>query len=124
MQIVCPACTATYEVPLTMLKPGQVVRCARCAHEWVPSPTTLTAQPAAPLAARRADIGPAGEQISLPLDRSPIARHVTALRLAWAGSVVALMLLAWAAYAERTSIMHAWPPSIRVYAALGLIAYP
>jgi predicted Zn finger-like uncharacterized protein len=124
MQIVCPSCTAAYEVPLTMLKPGQVVRCARCAHEWVPSPTALPAQPVAPSAAQRADTGPTSDQISLPMGWSPTAHQSTAVRLAWAGSAVALMLLGWAAYAERTPIMQVWPPSIRVYAPLGLAANP
>ena len=124
MQIVCPACAAAYEVPLTMLKPGQVVRCARCAREWVPSPTTLTAPPVTPLATQRAGSGPTADENFLPPGRTLTARHGTALRLAWAGSVVALLLLGWAAYAERTPIMQVWPPSIRVYAALGLIAQP
>lgn len=38
MKIVCPACAAAYEVPMTLLKPGKAVRCARCAGEWVPPP--------------------------------------------------------------------------------------
>jgi predicted Zn finger-like uncharacterized protein len=124
MQIVCPACTAAYEVPLTMLKPGQAVRCARCAHEWVPSLTALPAEPVAVPVAPRVDTEPMRDEISLPLDWSPVASHGTVLRLAWAGSVLALLLLGWAAYAERTPIMQAWPPSVRVYAALGLVASP
>jgi hypothetical protein len=45
-----------------------------------------------------------------------------ALRIAWAASVVIVLLLGWGAYAERTMIMQIWPPSIRLYAALGLAA--
>jgi predicted Zn finger-like uncharacterized protein len=119
MQIVCPACTAAYEVPLTLLKPGKAVRCARCAHEWVPSSAMLEAPTGA--LAEAGPIGMAEEpEIFLPMDPPPRARGNTALRLAWAGSIVVLALLGWAAYAERTPIMQAWPPSIRLYAALGL----
>jgi predicted Zn finger-like uncharacterized protein len=121
MQIVCPACTAAYEVPLTLLKPGKAVRCARCANEWVPSSATVEAPANAPAAA------PAGvaektaeDEIFLPMDPPPGARRNTALRLAWAGSIVALVVLGWAAYAARTPIMQAWPPSIRLYATLGV----
>jgi hypothetical protein len=42
------------------------------------------------------------------------------LRLAWAASLLALLLLAGAAYGWRAQIMQAWPPSARAYAILGL----
>jgi predicted Zn finger-like uncharacterized protein len=34
MRIRCPSCSATYEVPDTMLDPPRTVRCAKCAHDW------------------------------------------------------------------------------------------
>jgi predicted Zn finger-like uncharacterized protein len=130
MQIVCPACAAAYEVPMTLLKPGKAVRCARCAGEWVPSPAaasdvSMDALPQAAFAAAPAsEFVPEGAR---PSRRPPIARPLPprrnmALRVAWAASVVAVLLLGWGAYAERTMIMQAWPPSIRLYAALGLAA--
>ena len=39
---------------------------------------------------------------------------------AWVASLLALVLLAGAAIAFRTPIMHAWPPSTRLYDAMGL----
>jgi hypothetical protein len=42
---------------------------------------------------------------------------------AWGGWLVTIIVLAalcWAAYGWRDQIMQSWPPSIRVYAALGL----
>ena len=42
------------------------------------------------------------------------------LRLAWAGSLLLLMLLFGAAYVWRGDIAAAWPPSARGYAAFGL----
>jgi predicted Zn finger-like uncharacterized protein len=129
MQIICPACAATYEVPMTLLKPGKAVRCARCAGEWVPSPAApevpMDVQPqAAPAAA------PAPEfvaEVIRPPRRPPMPRPLPprpnmAPRIAWAASVAVVLLLGWGAYAERTMIMQIWPPSIRLYAALGLTA--
>jgi predicted Zn finger-like uncharacterized protein len=130
MQIVCPACTAAYEVPPTRLKPGQAVRCARCAREWVPSPDAPEAPMDAPVeakpAAAAAPLPPPPEPEVIPpaprprMLRPSTSRANVVLLLAWAASIVAVLLLAWGAYAERSAIMRAWPPSIRLYAALGL----
>ena len=127
MQIVCPTCAAAYEVPMTLLKPGKAVRCARCAGEWVPSlaasdaPMEAQAQ-AASVAAPASEFVP---EVNRPSRRPPTprpfpARPNMALRIAWAASVVVVLLLGWGAYAERTTIMQIWPPSIRLYAAFGL----
>ncbi len=43
-----------------------------------------------------------------------------ALRAAWAASILVLILAAAAGYTWRDGLMQAWPPSQRVYAALGL----
>lgn len=50
----------------------------------------------------------------------PSRRTQTAARFAWAGSMLLLVLAGWAAYTWRVPIMQAWPPSERVFAALGL----
>jgi predicted Zn finger-like uncharacterized protein len=129
MQIVCPACAATYEVPMTLLRPGQSVRCARCAGEWVPSPAT----PQMPIDARpeaMSDTAPApelGAANTRPARRPPAGQPIAprpnlTLRFAWAASIIVVLLLGWAAYAERSLIMQIWPPSIRLFAALGLHA--
>ncbi len=129
MQIVCPACAAAYEVPTTLLKPGQAVRCGRCAREWLPLPTApelpIVAQPEpAPAVAPTPELPPdvirPARRPTAP--RPAASRPDVALRLAWVASVAAVLLLGWGAYAERTMIMQIWPPSIRVYAALGLAA--
>lgn len=36
MRIVCPSCSATYEVPDSLVTAGRVVRCARCGADWTP----------------------------------------------------------------------------------------
>jgi|SRR6185437_8973134 len=170
MRIVCPACSAAYEVPAALLGTPRPARCARCGNEWLPE---AAAEPGAaeghPTAAPREALGgsvverlgelpesatglsvsvvdpppsrlapepvpptpreeePAGEpaltastEQALVAEPSP-RREATLLRLAWAASVVVLLLLAWAAYGWRAEIIHAWPASERLYAALGLL---
>ena len=170
MRIVCPACSAAYEVPDGLLGTPRSVRCARCGHEWLPEaakgaepaeahpreapasrppggsvverlgelpesatglsvsvvdPPSRPAPEPAPPAAR--DEEPVAEpaltaSVGEALVAEPSARREgTLLRLAWAASVLILILLAWAAYGWRTEIMHAWPASERLYAALGLL---
>ena len=41
--------------------------------------------------------------------------------LAWAASLAVLGALIWAMIAWRADVMRAWPPSERLYAALGLL---
>ena len=40
----------------------------------------------------------------------------------WIVSVAAVLGLGWAAVTFRHDIMHAWPPSERLYSTLGLMA--
>ena len=47
-------------------------------------------------------------------------RSGTAPLIAWLASLVVLVALVFAAYAWRDRIMAAWPPSERLYAALGI----
>ncbi len=61
-----------------------------------------------------------------------LARHVPArsgaqlmaLRLAWAASVLLLLALVVAGILWRSEVARAWPPSQRVYDALGLSYAP
>jgi predicted Zn finger-like uncharacterized protein len=156
MRIVCPSCSAAYEVPDSMLGGRKAVRCARCGDEWRPferepqiepepeiePEQELTAPPPPP---REQEIVTRLELERLPrpvpvepqpyerrmtggamaIDRlmaapQPAQRSNVALTLAWLGSVVAIIVLLYAAYAWRVEIMAAWPPSVRVYAVLGL----
>jgi predicted Zn finger-like uncharacterized protein len=170
MRIVCPACSATYEVPDALLGAARPVRCARCGQEWLPEaaaePTPAHAHPSdarrelpaggsfverigeLPESATGLSVSvveppsrQAPEPVAAPApDEELVAeppltasaeqalivepstrREGTLLRLAWAASVLVLVLLVWAAYGWRAEIMHAWPASERLYAALGLL---
>jgi hypothetical protein len=46
------------------------------------------------------------------------------LRLAWAGSVLALILFFAVAFAWRSEIITVWPSSARAFSALGLHTQP
>jgi predicted Zn finger-like uncharacterized protein len=54
-----------------------------------------------------------------PYDDAPPPKSRVAL-LGWALSVILLAAIAWAAVSYRAQVMAAWPPSERVYGALGL----
>lgn len=127
MRIVCPACAAAYEVPVERLVPGRAVRCARCGTDWTPLAAEPERAPAAPeLQPEPLPPPPEPEPATaIPIAASSeapsrAAGPVSALGVAWAVSILVLLAAAWGAYAERGAVMHAWPPSIRAYAALGL----
>jgi len=109
-----------------MLSPGRTVRCARCSEEWVPLPTATTRR-----VVEQTEVlpPPASEPIAPPpltaMDRlaaqpASLPRTSAALRAAWVASFVVLALLVWSSVAWRAELMHAWPPSIRVFDAIGL----
>jgi hypothetical protein len=62
---------------------------------------------------------PAREKALIPAP-PPAPKRRLALIAAWVASVAILILAVWVAYDRRDAIMHAWPPSERAYAALGL----
>ena len=134
MRIICPNCDAAYEVSDTLLRPGRPTRCARCEHRWVPLPAPEEAVPPPPEPTPEppsvvAEAPPEPPPLPPPgptaMDRLAAVSAVKpeapwALRLAWAGSAAALLLLAAALYAGRASVMVAWPPSARLYSVLGV----
>ena len=149
MRIVCPSCAATYDVPDAAVTPGRVVRCARCGTEWAPQPAgeappapepparslperviEIPAAPAAEMSPNTAADAVLDADLRMPLGspsttpagpRGPGSRRAAAPLAAWLASLVLLVALAAAAYAWRAPIMAAWPPSERLYGALGLV---
>ena len=120
MRLVCPHCDAAYDVTPSLLVGRRAVRCARCTREWVETAGTPKPIPepiATPIP------GPIPGAIPGPIidaPASPPKVSGSAVRLGWAGSVLLLALGAWSAVAWRNDVMHAWPPSGRVYSALRL----
>jgi predicted Zn finger-like uncharacterized protein len=138
MRIVCPSCSAAYDVPEGLLIGRKAVRCARCSEEWQPAGAEVAfvaaAQPAVAAPLRPPIIDerlrpqrPGAGRGATAIDRlmatpQPKSRASLALYLAWLGSIVLVAALIGAAYVERATVMAVWPPSIRLYAALGLAA--
>ena len=124
------------------------MRCARCGQNWTPfaePEPVFTAQPSA-LAeqpARPTSTGLAPELTSKPANASPptpplpeapkagrlrpmldqlALKGEPALIAGWAVSILVLATLVWAAVTWRGDVMRAWPPSERLYTAVGLPA--
>jgi predicted Zn finger-like uncharacterized protein len=150
MRIVCPNCSATYEVPEAILAgTPRMVRCARCGTEWLPEaaaePAPLIPEPPSP-----SDDSPPIPMPSPPPEPKPGARREPKLSsyrprsgviedderlpprdyeslpsrrgalIGWVLSGVLLAAIGWSAVSFRSQVMAAWPPSERVYGALGL----
>jgi predicted Zn finger-like uncharacterized protein len=146
MRIACPSCSATYDVPDSLVTVGRVVRCARCGGDWTPvegtpvqdldPPPRAAAPPPPPSEPAAAVVGRiAAEQTAEPQTTAEpprlsamdkLAAHPAwtqsrlQLRLAWAASLLLIVLAAWSAYSWRSQIINAWPPSARMYAAFGM----
>lgn len=135
MRIACPSCSATYDVPDSLMTPGRVTRCARCGNEWTPvAIVAVPEEPEPPLPEEPTPVMPAvPEPPSTGLSASPrrsamdrLAARVEPprpsirLRLAWGGSILLLILLIGAAFLWRSQFVAAWPPSARAYAVFGL----
>jgi len=140
MRIVCPACTATYDVPDRLLGTGKRLRCARCAHEWAPPemappppppavhapPLLLEPHPPEPrppdpglLEPRRPDPPlQAGPKPRPPVRATRSAR--TAVLLALGLSVLVLAGLLAAGVVWRAVVMQVFPPSRLLFGLLGL----
>lgn len=132
MRITCPSCHATYEVPDALVgAAARKVRCARCAFEWLPEPMATAPPPEPPprprpepraerpLRAEPLPPLPPPERVptsSLRARPAPMLASIAVLAI----SMVVLISLGWAAYAWRAEVMQAWPPSQRLFAALGL----
>ena len=146
MRIVCPVCSATYEVSDSLLAPGRTVRCARCEEEWTPVSATPSPPPESalvPVSEPAATPGLEPDDDLLPPPRqpregmpplsamerlasrpAPLPRGPAGVRAAWGASILLLIVFGWGLIAWRGDIMHAWPPSERLYDLLGLVPSP
>ena len=132
MRIVCPTCTAAYDVPDHLMAAGKRTRCARCALEWVPQPPVagpLEAPKTAPPPPMPSIPPPPRPTIQPPPltprnpDRAGVRpRRATSLPvvLALGASVLVLALAVAVGIVWRVVVIHAWPPSERLFTWLGL----
>jgi predicted Zn finger-like uncharacterized protein len=133
MRITCPSCAATYDVPASRLKPGKLVRCARCGGEWLPvhDAEEVVSSPA-PVAEQ--SLLEAAPELVAPLptvtamDRLAASRPRGASRAgligAWALTLVVLIGAIAATISWRDAVIRLWPPSGRILAATGQAPQP
>lgn len=134
MQITCPTCAAAYDVPDEKIA-GRAVRCAQCGAQWTPVPPEAVEPAMAPEPEPEPEFQPLPEPepepepartppeflaMLAPMAPARPRRSNSALTLAWIVSVLVLLGIVVAAYAGRQGVMRAWPPSERLYGALGL----
>jgi len=142
MRIACPSCAAEYEVPDSMLAGHSLVRCVRCGEEWRPGAELESAAEGEtlPAVAEPREVAVAEEpQVPVvasvdhppslfvpprePRTAAPRELGSTAaagVLLGWVLTVLVIGGALYAGYAYRDQLMTAWPPSTRLYAALGL----
>lgn len=125
MRVECPSCQASYDLPPQARL--RIVRCARCGHEWrVAEPEATAATAAASLPAPRAGlpvVPPADARQVDPLAVAGMSEPQAApgrIRLAWLLTLVVWAGLLGLAIVFHRPIMAAWPPSARIYNAVGL----
>ena len=105
------------EIALSEAAPPEV---AQPPERAPPAPTMPPLRQEPRLTSYRPRTGQREDDESLPPrdDELRLSRH--GAMIAWIFSVVLLAVIGWAAVAWRTEVMAAWPPSERLYVALGL----
>jgi len=127
-------------VPVSRLKPGKLVRCARCRAEWLPAgesvPITSPLEPSGYAQGKAAgQVPPLSDpdiaaSLAEPtaMDRlaasSHRARPRAGLIAAWVLTGVVLVAAIGAVIGWRDAIVRAWPPSGYILAATGHAAPP
>lgn len=132
MRIVCPICSAAYDVRDDLLSPGRIARCVRCGEEWVPlsgEPDAAAESEPEPDPASIADATPVFDPRPPPrlsaMDRlashpAVLPQRDSRLLAAWVVSLVLVLGMVVGLVAWRGAIMQTWPPSVRLYDAIGL----
>jgi predicted Zn finger-like uncharacterized protein len=119
MILSCSACSTRYVVdPALLGSEGRTVRCANCGHQWhqrAPLDFPQILQSEAPPAPE----GPASRAPGANLPGFPRRPRQSGAGIAWAVLALAVIILALAGWVGRGAIMAAWPPSERLYAAIG-----
>lgn len=129
MRVSCPACRTEYDVPAEAR--GRKLRCANCGHQFRAGgdpprpPPPERPRPAPPPPEAQTPAAPRAEQAprrAEALAAAPASSGGSAIapRLGWVASIAVLALAGIALHLFRAEIVEAWPPMLRLYAALGL----
>ena len=121
MQVACPSCAATYQVPDAMIGEGRQIRCVRCGDSWFATaprpeavPDVMEALP--PVRPLRVETGAPAVEPDRP---KPPRRPRRLLPLAWIGSLAVWAGGLYVLWVGRTILTDLWPPIARLYLLLG-----
>jgi len=133
MILTCPECATGYFVDDAQIGPGgRKVRCASCGARWTATPggAVEAAAPHDPApAAPEATVEPGAESLTagdLPrafrsrVEEEKRMRRAAVTGAVWAGAGLIVVAIIGAAIFFRESVVHAWPQTASVYAAIGL----
>jgi predicted Zn finger-like uncharacterized protein len=136
MLIACPNCAAGFDVPERLLRDrSRSLSCGQCRTVFpipepqapeplvrhAPEPSPVYEAPPAPPPAMAET--PRSEPAVAPEEppAAPKSARDGRLRAAWAASIALLIGGGLTAIIKRDALMEAWPPTIRLFAALGLV---
>jgi predicted Zn finger-like uncharacterized protein len=129
MIVTCPACRTRYMVaePELSRPAGRIVRCANCGHSWRQEPVTADHPSPEPVPIVPPVHKPAPEAVAPPVPDTASAAVVPPRRHRWFafGTLAVLVLIGLvilALVAGRGWVSSVWPPSARLFAAVGLPA--
>lgn len=122
MLLTCPACSARYEVPATVLPvAGRVVRCSACHAEWLARPETPAPRPVPPVPEVPLVTAPV---VAAPARAMPVEATARALSrtledgpepysgggfVAGFATVTVAVVLALTVYIKHGALAEAWP---------------
>ena len=133
MRIVCPNCSAEYEVPASRITQPRKVRCARCGSDWLaseqpppaaddPDPLEFRADPEVEQDAGSATEFPFATDMDRLSATPPRARVPVSLIAAWVMTFVVMVGAVSAVIIWREPLVRAWPASSRILGRDELVA--
>ena len=122
MILTCPACSKRYALASSAIgAEGRKVRCGNCGETWFQDPPAIEEEEPVDVIVPPPDaIEPPPLRRGSNLPALPHQVRRRSGRRLWAALVLALILLILGAVIGREPLVAAWPPSARLYEAIGI----
>jgi predicted Zn finger-like uncharacterized protein len=118
MILTCPNCATRYLVdPHKLGSEGRQVRCGKCAHAWFQTPPSDMPKRVEPIPL---NMGPRPIPPGSNLPAFPPRPRRRGAAAGWVALALVVVAVVIGLLVARERIMSAWPPSQRLYAALGM----